>query len=76
MQEIPADRQAKNPQNEKNVLRHAHITYIINHWKENLPSFLTAKECVAWVQQTDDAVHGAVLDRNKFWSVGHSLFLR
>lgn len=32
---------------EKNVHGHTHITYIINRWKENLLSFLTAKECMA-----------------------------
>lgn len=47
LQETQADRQAKNPQDGKNVLGHTHITYIINHWKENLLSFLTAKECMA-----------------------------
>lgn len=52
-----------------------HVIYIINHLK-NLLSFLTAKECMAGAQQREDTVHGAGLDSNKFWSVGHSLFLR
>jgi len=50
LKETQADEQAKNTQAKKNILTGTHFTYVINHLKENLLRFLTAKECMsgAW----------------------------
>lgn len=76
LKETQADKQAKNPPDKKNILMYTHFTYVINQLKENLLSFLTAKEHMSGAQQTEAAVHVTGLDSNKFWSVGHSFFLR
>lgn len=64
LKETQADKQAKNPPDKKDVLMHTHFTYVINHLKENLLGFLTAKERMSGAQRTEAAVHVAGLDTN------------